>query len=191
MADTVTNNASNVSTAKPKTAGAVFRAPTGTAVPTDAKTALNTAFKGMGYISDGGVTNSNSRSSGEIKAWGGAIVCTYQSEKKDTFKMTFIESLNVEVLKAVHGDDNVSGTVESGITIKVNDGELDEAAWVIESIMTGGVLRRMVIPKGTITEVGDTVFKDDEAIAYEVTISAAPDGDGNTHYEYISKPSAT
>lgn len=188
MADNTTNNASNVSTAKPKTAGAVYRAPTGTTLPTDAKTALNAAFKGMGYISDSGVTNSNSRSGGEIKAWGGATVCTYQSEKKDTFKMTFVESLNTEVLKAIHGDENVTGEVATGITIKVNDGELEEKAWAIESIMNGGILRRMVIPKGSITEIGDTVYKDDEAIAYEVTISAVPDEEGNTHYEYISKP---
>lgn len=183
-----TTNASYVSTAKPKTGGAVFCGPVGTTLPTDAKSELDTGFAGMGFISDSGVTNSNSRSSGKIKAWGGAVVCVYQSEKTDTFKMTFIESLNTAVLKAVHGEDNVEGELETGIKIKANDEEPEEKAWVIDTIMKGGILRRIVIPRGTITETGDVVYKNDEVIAYEVTISATLDGDGQSHYEYMDKP---
>lgn len=185
-----TNNANNVSTAKPKIGGAIFRAATNATLPTDAKTELDTAFKGMGYISDGGVTNSNTRSSGEVKDWGGDVVYNYQTEKKDTFKMTFIESTNVEVLKTVHGDGNVAGDLDTGITIKVNGDSLEPAAWVIDMILRDGVLKRIVIPDGKVTEVGDTTYAGESAISYEVTIAATPDKDGNTHYEYISKPDA-
>ena len=38
----------NVSVGKPKIAGAVYVAPLGTTLPTDAVTALATAFKGLG-----------------------------------------------------------------------------------------------------------------------------------------------
>ena len=178
-------NTANVSTGKPKVTGAVYRAPIGTALPTDATTELADGYVSLGYVSDDGMTNSNSMKVENLKAWGGDIVLTTQTDREDTFQCKLIEALNLEVLKAVYGDDNVTGTIETGVTVKANTAQLEPYIWVFDMIMRGDKLKHVVIPNGSITEVGDITYKDEEAIGYEVTITAAVDASGNSHYEYI------
>lgn len=183
--------AGNVSAGKPKVTGAVFRAVAGTSSPTDTTTSLASAYKELGYCSEDGLVNSNSPSVTEIKAWGGDQVLVIQESKEDTFQLTLIEPMNVEVLKAVYGSTNVTGTVASGLTVKANANEPEEGVWVIDMVLNGGGAKRVVIPHGKITELGDITYSDTDAIGYEITITAIPDTSGNTHYEYIKKTTAS
>ena len=183
---------SNVSVGKPAIAGALFRAPVGTALPTSATATLNGAFAGLGYASEDGVTNSNSPNSENIKAWGGQVVLTVSSEKPDTWKIKLIESLNGNVLEVVYGAANVTINGGAGtIDVAANADALSEFSYVIDMVMTGGALKRVVIPNGKLSAVGDIVYKDNEAVGYEITIEALPDSSGNTHYEYIVLASGT
>ena len=176
----------NVSAGKPKIGGAIFRAPLGTTLPKDAKAALDQAFKELGYCSEDGITNSNSPETDNVKAWGGDTVLDLKTSKGDSFKYKLLEITNVEVLKAVYGDDNVTGTLDEGITVKANNNEAEACAWVFNIILKNA-LKRIVVPAASVTEVADIVYKDSEAIGYETTIKATPDSDGQTHYEYIVK----
>ena len=177
----------NVNAAKPKIGGAIFVAPIGTELPTNATAKLNAAFKSLGYNSNDGITNENKRDTEDIKAWGGDIVLKMQTGKEDNFAFTLIESTNIDTLKMVFGAENVSGTIESGITIKSNSTELETWAIVLDMILSNNMLKRIVIPMGKISEVGEVAYKDDDAIKYEITVAALPDSKENTHYEYIQK----
>ena len=97
-----------------------------------------------------------------------------QKSKKETFKFTLIESQNEDVLKAVYGNGNVSGSLSTGLTLLSDSDELDHAVWVIDRITSDGGVSRTIIPDGQVTEVGDIVYKDDQAIGYPLTITAYP-----------------
>lgn len=184
------NQPKYVTSAKPKVGGSIYSAPIGTALPTDATTALNTAFKCLGYVSDDGVQNSDDRKTTDIKSWGGDIVNSVQTEKTDTFKYTLIEALNVDVLKEIYGDSNVTGNLDTGITVKSNSTELDEHVIVIEMVLRNNVLKRIVLPSAKVTDVGEIKYKDGDNVGYETTVTCFPDDNSNTHYEYIVKPKA-
>ncbi len=178
----------NVTMGKPKVGGAIFTAPIGTELPTSADEELNEAFKGMGYISEDGITNSNSPSASNIKAWGGDIVMTSINEKPDTFKYKLIEGLNLEVLRHIYGKDNVIGSsIESGIEIRANNNVQEGSSIVVDMIMKNKTMKRVVIPLAYVTAVGDIAYKDSDVVGYDTTVTALPDQAANTHYEYIKK----
>ena len=136
-------------------------------------------------MSEDGLVNSNSPESDTGKAWGGDIVITYQTEKPDTFQFTLIGAKDVDVLEAVYGSANISGTLATGITVTANSDEAEEHVWVFEVVMRNNTFKRIVVPAGKVTEVGDISYTDDAIVGYELTIQAFPDSSNNTHYEYI------
>lgn len=179
------STAANVSAAKPKIGGAISYAPVGTVLPTDAVSVLNEAFTNLGYISEDGFKNSSSITSNKVKAWGGDVVLVVQSDSSDECSFTLIESTNPDVLKAVHGEGNVTGTIDSGITVKVNSAAHENFAWVIDMVLKGGAIKRIVLPSAAISSVDEVSYNNTSAIGYAIKLTATADAEGNTHYEYI------
>lgn len=181
------NDSKLVSTGKPQAKGAIWVAPLGSTIPTDATTDLDAAFKCLGYVSDEGLTESHETDSEEIKAWGGDAVLKVTTSYTESYKYTLIESMREEVLRHVYGEGAVSGTLDAGLVIKKSGKELPHLVFVCELKLQGGYIKRLVVPNGQVTEVGDVEYKDGEPIGYETTLSTYPDSDGFTSYEYFAK----
>lgn len=187
--------ATNVTVGKPKVGGAVHWAPLGTTLPTDATTAIASVsadYVDLGYVSEDGLTNNNSPESDTVKAWGGDTVLSLQTDRPDTWALKLIEAMNKDVLKTVYGASNVIVDGSGNITVKATAQDMPSGVWVFDMILKGGRAKRIVVPNGTISELGEITYKDDEAVGYDITITDVPDTSGVYHYEYVtaSAPSA-
>lgn len=179
------NNSANVSAAKPKATGAIWWAPAGSTVPTDATTALDAAFASVGYVSEDGLTETESRTYEKFKAWGGDTVASSQTEYAKSYSFKMLET-NEATMKIRYGADNV--TAEDGVVTQIrhNSAELPEGVWVIEMVVAGKILRK-VMPKAKIEEIGDITYNDSSLISYEVTIGLLPNDSGDYEIDYYAE----
>ncbi|MBR4406077.1 MAG: hypothetical protein IKT30_06855 [Bacteroidaceae bacterium] len=185
------NTATNVSTGKPNISGAVYVAPIGSPIPTNPTSTLSADYVCLGYVSEDGLENANEMDVSAIKAWGGMIVYRSLTELDDNFSLALIESENIDVLKAVYGDANVTTSASGDISVSVKADDPQEKIWVFELSLRGGRAKRIVIPDGAVTARETITYNDSDAIAYGITVSAYPDANGNTHKEYIEVASAS
>lgn len=181
-----------VTAAKPKIGGAVYRAPSGTTLPTDATTALANTFIAIGYNTEDGVVRAVEQDTETVKAWGGDTVLVLQNSRTETFNFKMLDAHSVEALKIYYGDSNVTGTaLATGISVKSNNAEQLGHVYVIDMIESGNTLHRIVIPNGIVTELEDISYVDNAAVAYGVTITAVADSTGNSSYDYFKTASIT
>ena len=187
------NTKENVTFGKPKVSGAIYRAVCGDGVtiPTTVSEDLDSDLICLGYVSEDGVTHTMENSDEGIKAWGGDTVLVPDVDRTDSFQFTLLEVMNEDVLKAVFVDSNVTVTAATSsapkqIAVASNSAVQPDCVWVIDMIMQGGNPKRIVIPKGAITEIGEVTYKDDDAVGYQITVNGKADSSGNTHYEYMA-----
>lgn len=169
--------------------GGVAAGPVETTLPTDATTALPAGIVPLGLVGDEGVTLTQERSTEDIRAWGGQIVRSVQTEFSESASLQFLESDKAEVLSEVYGEDNVTVT-GTDIAIRHNGEQLPSRVFVFD-MKDGDKRRRLVLPNAQITATEDITFVHSDVIRYGVTITAYPDDDGVCAYEYIGTPVVT
>ena len=57
-------------------------------------------------------------------------------------------------------------------------------------VMRGNKLKRVIIPRGQITNMEEIVYVDNDAVGYNVTITATAFEGNKTHREFIEAASA-
>ena len=178
-------NSQNVNTGRPNVGGAIFTAPAGTPIPTDATSPLDAAFVELGYAAEDGITNSIDTDTNAVNAWGGDEVLNEVTSRSETFSFTLIET-STATLTEVYGAENVQVQADDTVVLH-NARTLPERIHVYEIIMGSGKIKRIVVPRVKTTELGDVVYNGSDAIGYELTLAALPDAANNTAYEYLTE----
>lgn len=149
----------------------------GTTLPTDATTAP-TGFTDYGHVTSDGVTESNGKSTNQIRNWYGAVV--RESITEQTFQLSFsLMETNADVLAAYYGDTDATDTAWE---VKAVQGLRQK--WIIDAI-DGVKTRRLVIPDAQVTETGDITSATEDAIVYPLTLTCYPDASDVIYYGYV------
>jgi hypothetical protein len=157
----------------------------GLVLPTNAYTALPPELLPYGLVSDEGVTRTVDASDDKISAWGGDVVRIIRADHSVSYSLTFLEGANANLLKAIHGEENVIIDGE-GIEVRHTSRLPLRRAFVFEMRDDPAAIRE-VVPVGQLAQTGDVAFVHTDLIRYSVTIEAFPDANGVKAYSYIQR----
>ncbi|WIB69800.1 hypothetical protein [Curtobacterium sp. MCBD17_026] len=160
--------------------GAVYIAPTTAARPTSATSALSVDHKDLGYVGDGGVTETRERSTNQIRAWqNGALVREPVTESSIRFSFILLETKK-ETIELYYGIK-----VAPDGSVKIDPSKTGGRQALVLDIIDEDDLIRVDVPQGEVTEVGDQVYVNGEAIGYEITVTGYAITDGDESYSAV------
>lgn len=150
--------------------GEVFVAPVGTALPTDTTTALNAAFKSVGFISEDALVESLSITKELLRAWQRPIgIRTLTTEVAWTFQFGMLETSPL-VLDLYYGGAETTvagGVAETAILAWPTSSRY---AMVIE-IVDGDITTRYVLPAVEIGEREEVNHTNTDGTIWGVTVN--------------------
>lgn len=199
------NDKNNATIGLPRPGGAVFWAPAGTPVPTDADTPVSevsAAYVSLGLVTEDGLTSTTTEETTQINAWGPEPVLDSQTSFGRNFTLNLLETSRVSALQFRHGIDNV--TIGAGGEIKVNETgkPLPRGVFVVDTLQNNGGdeprIRRQVAGDAKYNDrSGDQVFNNSDAVsipvnvvAYKYTQEGVTADGGDYVTEYWSAPIA-
>lgn len=158
--------------------GQIYRAPLGSAAPTDSTSALPAAYVGLGYCSDDGVVENWDDSVDNIVAWQNAtVVRAAVTESVGTLEFTLIQT-NRAILEAYHRGSVVSEPAAGNYRIDVKPIVAAPAIWVLD-VVDGAKHYRIYVGNGEVTERGEIQYVNGSPIGFTMTVTAYPDSSGN------------
>lgn len=181
----------NVVAASPNVSGGVAIAPKGTALPTDATTALAGAFVRLGYVSEDGVVPADDAASvTDVRAWGGDIIARLlESKSVARYDFTLVEVLNEAVNEFVYGEDNVTvtaATTSAGTKLAIEDkGDEPEDCVLVFDMVYKAKRLRVVVPNASSVITGQNPFVHTGVGGFTVQTTCLADEDGVRQYKYL------
>lgn len=171
------NDKDNVAIGLPKPGGAIYWAPAGTTLPTDASTALDPEkFVNLGYVTEDGLTLSVAEEGSDLKAWGPETIGRSQESYAETFTFALLESVRPSVAQFVYGVDNVT-LAEDGTVQKINHTgkALPRGVFVCDTLENNGnkprIHRQVAGDAQLVDRSGDKVYNNADMINIPTTLS--------------------
>ena len=148
----------------------IWMAPVGTTAPTDATTALGAEWSTLGYLSEDGVTLSQSTNSEDIYPWQGrSPVRTMITERNLSMEFSMFE-FNEQNLQLYFGmEQNAQGTADAWSLNVVSNAPAQIYSFCID-VADLDVKVRYYIPRGSLSDAGDLEITDSGVMALPVTL---------------------
>lgn len=165
--------------------GAIFVAPTTAPLPTDATTALSSAYKCLGFTSDEGITISESSSNQSLRVWEGRVEArNTRTEYTEQLSFTPVEC-NEDVAKFTWGDGHVTVGNDGSLAIQHHGGTMEPVHIVIETVPFAGAVARYCA-KAQLTERGDMTGNGQDFSGRQATMNCLANEAGTTMTEYVA-----
>lgn len=171
------NNKGNITIGLPKPGGAIYFAPLGTPLPTNASDSLSDAFVNLGYVTADGVTENTSEENNEIQAWGPETVMMSQTSYGKTMTFNLLETCRVAVLQFIYGKENVTVNEDGSMSWGDTGKQLPRGVLVVDTLQNNGgdtprVHRQVLGDAQFVDRSGDKVYNNSDAVSYPVSMRA-------------------
>lgn len=156
----------------------LFLAPVGTAAPTDADTALNAAFEGVGYIKEDEAPNiSQEIQTAAVRAWQSATdIKSRITQRNLSIAFTLIEA-NPMTLGLYFSEAEPTPTVDEFSISLSSTPTVREYAAVLQ-VKDGDAYIRFYLEKVTLESTGTIASNREEAMSLPVVLKALDNGSG-------------
>lgn len=168
-------NVQNAFVGRPPIDGGVYhRAPLGTPRPTDALSALDSAYLDHGAVGEDGVAVNQTRDTTDVKMMGGETFVNVQTNYDEQVVITMMETDRPAVLATTFGDQNVEivpATAQHGLqkTIYHTSEPLPISHHVIDTVY-GIKTKRYYIDLGQVINLAEVKDLHSDATKYTLTI---------------------
>lgn len=171
------NDKDNVTIGRPKEGGAIFFAPAGTSLPTNATTSLSAAYVCLGYVTEDGVTESVTEEGDDIQAWGPEDVMHSQTSYGKTLTLNLLETSKPAVLQFVYGKENVTVNADGSLKWRDTGKILPRGVFVVETLHNNGgdtprYHRKIYGDSQFVDRSGDHTYNNSDPLSFPVVVKA-------------------
>ena len=177
----------NIDNARIWSGATLLVAPVGSTAPTTVSDSWDVAWVDLGLIGEDGIELTNESDTTTHYAFGGQKVRTSKSKFEKQFKFVCLE--DGPTMFGLKNPGSTAATAAGVTTRTIKSPIPDPRAFGIE-LVDGDVKRRLIVPKGEMTDIGAIQLKDDEMDGAEMTVDCYMGAGNIWYYEITNDPQA-